>query len=53
MQEERKQNLKKKRKRNSEPAHTEDAETETPKKSGKKDGKFKPAKKPSKRVSFG
>ncbi|KAF1363785.1 hypothetical protein EJ07DRAFT_151882 [Lizonia empirigonia] len=47
--EERKQSLKKKRKRNSEPARTDDAESESPKKSSKKDGKFKP----KKRVSFG
>ncbi|KAF3053657.1 60S ribosomal subunit assembly/export protein [Didymella keratinophila] len=47
--EERKQNLKKKRKRNSEPARTNDADTESPKKTSKKDGKFKP----KKRVSFG
>ncbi|KAJ8118820.1 hypothetical protein OPT61_g270 [Boeremia exigua] len=47
--EERKQNLKKKRKRNSEPARTDDAEADEPKRSTKKDGKFKP----KKRVSFG
>jgi 60S ribosomal subunit assembly/export protein LOC1 len=44
--------LKKKRKRNSEPARTDDADTETPDKSNnkKKEGK---AFKPRKRVSFG
>ncbi|KAF3034873.1 60S ribosomal subunit assembly/export protein [Didymella heteroderae] len=47
--EDRKQSLKKKRKRNSEPARTDDADAESPKKNTKKDGKFKP----KKRVSFG
>ncbi|KAF9701936.1 hypothetical protein EKO04_000057 [Ascochyta lentis] len=47
--EERKQNLKKKRKRNSEPAPTDAADAESSKKPSKKDGKFKP----KKRVSFG
>ncbi|KAF3000964.1 60S ribosomal subunit assembly/export protein [Curvularia kusanoi] len=47
--EDRKQNLKKKKKRHSEPARTDDDDAEAPKKSTKKDGKFKP----KKRVSFG
>ncbi|KAG9201873.1 60S ribosomal subunit assembly/export protein [Epicoccum nigrum] len=65
--EDRKQSLKKKRKRHSEPARTDDAEAEAPNKT-KKDGKFKPKKiadgealkkkndgkfKSKKRVSFG
>lgn len=48
-QEDRKQSLKKKRKRSSEPARTDDADSDAPKKNTKKDGKFKP----KKRVSFG
>ncbi|KZM25188.1 60S ribosomal subunit assembly/export protein [Ascochyta rabiei] len=47
--EDRKQKLKKKRKRSSEPARADEADTESPKKPSKKDGKFKP----KKRVSFG